>query len=400
MSAYYVGLDVHSRESVFVVQDTTGTVVGEGRVVTSPDGFTQLAAAHALSAGTPVALESGPLAFFVARTLEAVGLAPVVIDAYEVRRLARRPPQKSDRRDAFELADGLRRDLYRTRVHVPRAAIVALRETLSRRRHFVRLQTAEINAAKRLLRAAGLAALARRSLRTATGWRRVLAALPAEAIALATHVTQPHAVWAGAGAQIAALEAALATAPAADAATLARLQTVPGVGPIVALTTVAVLADVARFPSAKHVASYAGLVPRTYQSGTRDRHGALTKRGARELRAMLCEAAHHARPPLAPVARHLPPLDRPPRVSARDDRARASAQPRALRDATRPAPLRSDRRPRRPAGRRVTPAPSSPCAHRVDSRPRSQVSQWAVEPIKLIGTGRAALQRGATTPNG
>jgi transposase len=63
----------------------------------------------------------------------------------------------------------------------------------------------------------------------------------------------------------------------------------------VAPTAIAIFADVHRFASAKHVASYAGLVSSTYQSGACDRHGHITKRGAAELRTMLCEAAHHAR---------------------------------------------------------------------------------------------------------
>jgi len=70
------------------------------------------------------------------------------------------------------------------------------------------------------------------------------------------------------------------------------------------LTAIAVFADVTRFPSAKHAASYAGLVPSTFQSGASDRHGHITKRGSAELRAMLCEAAHQARRashPLHPV---------------------------------------------------------------------------------------------------
>ena len=74
------------------------------------------------------------------------------------------------------------------------------------------------------------------------------------------------------------------------------------------VTAIAVLADVTRFPSAKHAASYAGLVPSTYQSGDCDRHGHITKRGSAELRAMLVEAAHHAaRPghPLYPTFRKL-----------------------------------------------------------------------------------------------
>jgi transposase len=69
-----------------------------------------------------------------------------------------------------------------------------------------------------------------------------------------------------------------------------RLETVPGVGPIVALTAIAVFAEVGRLTRAKHAASCAGLVPSTFQSGERDAHGHITKRGSAELRAMLCEA--------------------------------------------------------------------------------------------------------------
>jgi transposase len=58
--------------------------------------------------------------------------------------------------------------------------------------------------------------------------------------------------------------------------------------------------DVQRFPSAKHAASYAGLVPTTDQSGDRDTHGHITKRGSAALRTMLCEAAHHAQRPSHP----------------------------------------------------------------------------------------------------
>ena len=156
MTEYYVGLDVHSRESVFVIQQADGTVVARGSVPTDAAGFRALRDGQALPAGTTVALETGTVAFFAARQLAALELAPVVIDAHEVRTKASRPRQKSDRRDALELCEGIRRDLYRTRVYVPSASITQLRETLSRRRHFVRQQTGEVNATKRLLRGVGL----------------------------------------------------------------------------------------------------------------------------------------------------------------------------------------------------------------------------------------------------
>jgi transposase len=118
-----------------------------------------------------VALETGTTAFFVARQLSAGGLAPIVVDAHEVRVKAHRPTQKSERRDARELCEGLRQGIYRVIVHVPSAQVASLRDTLSRRRHFVRVQAAEINAAKRLLRAAGLARASRQSTqRTRLGY--------------------------------------------------------------------------------------------------------------------------------------------------------------------------------------------------------------------------------------
>ncbi len=88
----------------------TGTVVGRGTLPTRPEAFARLCHQYQLPPGTPVALETGTSAFYVARALSALDLKPVVIDAHEVRVKARRPAQKSDRRDAFELCDGLRRD--------------------------------------------------------------------------------------------------------------------------------------------------------------------------------------------------------------------------------------------------------------------------------------------------
>src|SRR5229473_5396227 len=109
MQSYYVGLDVHSRESVFVVENEAGAIVARGSVPTTVNGLKHLRASCGLPAATGVALETGTSAFFVARELARLELKPVVIDAHEVRRKAQRPEQKSDTRDALELCEGLRR---------------------------------------------------------------------------------------------------------------------------------------------------------------------------------------------------------------------------------------------------------------------------------------------------
>jgi transposase len=300
MARYYVGLDVHSRQSTYVVESATGRVVGTGAVPTTTAGLTKLRDQYRLPPDTAVALESGPIAFFVARELRRLGLTPRVIDAFEVRRKAYRPNQKSDRRDARELCEGLRRNQYRGIVYVPSPAHEALRALIARRRHFVRLQTIEINAAKAAVRAAGLTPLLRGVLNSEAAWTKLAARLqqhPEVRLALEHH----HALWRCAGERVAAIEEALQRATQPFRAALTRLQTVPGVGPIVAATVVAALADVTRFPDAKRAASYAGLVPTTYQSADSDRHGRITKRGPAELRAMLCEAAQHARRPGHPL---------------------------------------------------------------------------------------------------
>jgi len=298
LNARYVGLDAHSKNCVYEIQDENGRHVGRGVVPTTPGGLALLCEREKLPEGTKVALESGTVAFLVARRLKALGLDPVVIDAQEVRAKALRPNQKSDRRDAMELCEGLRRGIYRTRVHVPPEEIEAIRETLGRRRHFVGIRTMEVNAVKRLLRTSGMPAV--RSLASAKAWEKLLKQV---GISPNLHgfVSAHYAVWTTTQEQIAALNDSLNNQGGPYREELDRLQTTPGVGPIVALTMLATISDVQRFPTAKHVASYVGLVPSTYDSGDRVRHGRITRRGSNELRAMLCEAAHHAAKPDNPL---------------------------------------------------------------------------------------------------
>jgi transposase len=72
------------------------------------------------------------------------------------------------------------------------------------------------------------------------------------------------------------------------------LMTHPGVGPVTALATEVFVGDPARFRDGKALASYVGLIPREYSSGTRQRLGALSKQGNPFVRFLWCEAAGHA----------------------------------------------------------------------------------------------------------
>jgi transposase len=69
------------------------------------------------------------------------------------------------------------------------------------------------------------------------------------------------------------------------------LTTIPGIGPYSALVILAEIDDIERFPSAKHLCSYAGLVPSTRSSGGHIHHGPITKEGSPWLRTVMVEAA-------------------------------------------------------------------------------------------------------------
>ena len=74
-----------------------------------------------------------------------------------------------------------------------------------------------------------------------------------------------------------------------------RLMTIGGVNAVVAVSVLAAVGDIARFPSPERLVSYLGLDPRVRQSGERPAfHGRISKQGRSHTRAMLVEAAWSA----------------------------------------------------------------------------------------------------------
>src|SRR3989441_13011032 len=94
----YVGLDVHSKRSVFVIEAEDGRVVARGDIPTTPAGFRQLRQQHELAAETPVALETGTVAVYAARELARGGVRAVGVDAHGGRGEGHRAGEKRDRR--------------------------------------------------------------------------------------------------------------------------------------------------------------------------------------------------------------------------------------------------------------------------------------------------------------
>jgi len=105
-----------------------------------------------------------------------------------------------------------------------------------------------------------------------------------------------------------------------------------GIATLSALTLAVELHDFWRFPSPAQLASFVGLVPGEYSSGSKRRQGAITKNGNAHVRRVLVEAAQHYR--------HVPGMSRgmrerragqPPWVVALADRAQSRLHRRYVR---------------------------------------------------------------------
>ena len=73
------------------------------------------------------------------------------------------------------------------------------------------------------------------------------------------------------------------------------LRTLPGVGEFTALVILAEIGDITRFPSARKLASWAGLTPTVRGSDLTVRHGHISKQGSAWLRWVLNQAAQTAK---------------------------------------------------------------------------------------------------------
>jgi hypothetical protein len=90
-----------------------------------------------------------------------------------------------------------------------------------------------------------------------------------------------------------ALDQALGESAAKDERIPLLIQ-LPGIGLLTAITVLAAIGDIRRFPDADHLVGYAGLGASVHESGGVRNTGHITKHGRRDLRRVLVDAANHA----------------------------------------------------------------------------------------------------------
>jgi transposase len=317
------GLDVHKDSVVACVLVTApgGRVRKEVRTFgTTTAQIGALGGWLAEATVTHVAMESTGVYWVPLWNLLEARFTLLLVNAAHVKAV---PGRKTDVADAEWLADLLRHGLLRASFVPPRAQR-ELRELTRYRTELVAARTAEVNRLQQTLEGANLKLGSVASDVMGVSGRAILAALvagetdPAHLAdlavgklrtklakleqALAGRVGDHHRFLLrhhlthidGLDAQLAELDAAIAERLADQAEVLDRLDEIPGVGRRTAEVLAAELGtDMARFPSAAHCASWAGLCPGQHRSAGKRTSGK-TRKGNRALRAALTEAAKAA----------------------------------------------------------------------------------------------------------
>ncbi len=282
----YVGIDLHRRRSVIVRRNQAGETLDTVRIDNDP---VVLAAELAKAGEHPeVILEATYGWYWAADVIQECGgnvhLAHPLGNNWGNRRV------KNDERDATDLVDLLRLGrlaeawiapppLRELREHIRyRAKLVHFRTNLKSQVHAVLAKEGVAVPMTDLFGVGGQVLLD--EVQLADAYRVRVESLRD----LIEHVNR----------EIAMLEEQTAPYFAGDLGYHA-VQAIPGVGPVLASVFVAEIGDIARFKSARHLSSWAGLTPGHKESDVTVHRGHITKQGSRLVRWAAVEAVAHQR---------------------------------------------------------------------------------------------------------
>jgi transposase len=287
----YAGIDIHTSVFQAVVLDPDSGELSESRFVPSRAELDEwMICWRGRLAG--VAIEATTGWRWVARRLEEHGFEVHLADPGRASALqGRRRRPKTDRLDAGWLALLLaRRLLSECEAWLPPAEIQRLRDQTRLRKTLAGERTGWAQRLHALLTHEGWPC-ARGRLLTAEGHRWV-DALELDPCVRA-QVNVMLTVMAALQEQIELLESELRLFARGDRRCQA-LETIFGVGPILACHLLAEIGDARRFQRSRQLVRASGLDPTVIESADSKRRGRLAKQGSRHLRWALVEAAQHA----------------------------------------------------------------------------------------------------------
>jgi transposase len=282
---HYAGIDVSLELSSVCVVDVQGRIVKEAKVASDAD----VLAAWFKEVGLPmvrIGLEAGPLSQWLHAGLTQAGFAVLLLETRHVKAALSAMTVKTDRKDARGIAQLIRMGWFQS-VHAKSIGSQEIRALLVARRQLLgRLLDVELSI-RGILRGFGLkvgqvtrkefeARIRELVMGHATLERIARAMLSARATLKAEYEKLHKAV--------------LAIVRGDEVCR--KLMTVPGVGPLVAVTFKSAVDNPSRITKSKEVGALFGLTPKKYQSGEKDVTGGITRAGDEMVRTALYEAAN------------------------------------------------------------------------------------------------------------
>ncbi len=286
MNIVRVGIDIAKQNFQICALNQANKVVFNKQVKRN----TLLDHMRQLPAGTLVALEACAGAHFWGREFEALGLKARLIPPQHVKAFTR--VHKSDGGDALAIAEAADRPQLHP-VPIKSVEQQDLAMLMKLRDGVVVQRTRMVNTlhgfaheygvclpirSRARLRVSLMQALDDEKNSLSLTARGVLRDLWAEVLKLDERV-------------LALLLQAQTLASRCEASAYKRLQTVPGIGPVVATVLVGAVGSGAQFRCGRQLSAWTGLVPRQHGSGGKTQLLGITKNGNRQLRTMLIHGA-------------------------------------------------------------------------------------------------------------
>lgn len=280
----YVGMDTHKNFSQVCVMDEQGNVLLEEKVPNEPQAIDKMIAK--LEPGSKVVMEASSCYQYLYDYMEQNGFDMTLAHPLKVKAIAS-ARIKTDKIDAETLAHLLRANLIPESYAAP--------ENVRDERQVVRLRASLVDIRTQIKNKIH-AMLARNGIRyegsdvfgkSGIGWLQMLELPDASRFELDQYLTLLPVI----DEKIDTVQKQIELM-ATDNYHAKLLMSIPGVSYYTALTVMAEIGDITRFPDAKHLCSYAGIVPSVHQSGNTRRTGHITKQGSSMLRWILIQAAN------------------------------------------------------------------------------------------------------------
>ncbi|MFN3212415.1 MAG: IS110 family transposase [Henriciella sp.] len=282
----FAGLDISLEETHICIVNADGKTLKEVRVPTEPEPIA-LVLSHYGHKLKRVGFEASSLSPWLSNELTAKGFPAIIVEARHMAGALAAMRNKTDRNDARGLAQMMRTGWFR-QVHVKSDESHRMRVLLGNRRLLKRKFLDVENAIRGTLKVFGVKLNRTTRGRFEEDLRALLADADPMLRALADSMLKARAALFEEFQKCHKLLLDIAR----NDEVCRRFMTVPGVGPVTALSYKSCIDDPARFRRSKTVGAHLGLTPKRYQSGSVDFNSRVSKCGDPETRWLLVEAAN------------------------------------------------------------------------------------------------------------